>query len=231
MAERAVPSDRMDAPVVELLRPLFDRAQHEPRQPLPAHDDPTAWFRIVAGKVALLGPGERGRRLLMAVLGPGDQYIDFPSPVGGRDRGTVSLRSITSATVEELPASTLAQLAAARPDVAGYLLAVLAAQLRHTRAALDDALFTDVPGRVAKHVLRLAERFGTRSGNSGWVSHDLTQQDLADLIGCSREAVNKTLAQFCGRGWLLQSDRTIHVRDWNRLQQRASRSDAAVCSS
>ncbi|MDT5107495.1 MAG: family transcriptional regulator, cyclic receptor protein [Mycobacterium sp.] len=73
---------------------------------------------------------------------------------------------------------------------------VLARRLRRTDNNLADMIFTDVPGRVAKQLLLLAQRFGTQEGDAMRVTHDLTQEDIAQLVGASRETVDKALADF-----------------------------------
>ncbi len=59
-----------------------------------------------------------------------------------------------------------------------------------------------MPGRVAKQLLQLAQRFGTQEGGALRVTHDLTQEEIAQLVGASRETVNKALADFAHRGWI-----------------------------
>src|SRR5690606_25740057 len=88
-----------------------------------------------------------------------------------------------------------------RPEIAEQLLRVIARRLRRTNDEKADLIFTDVPGRVAKNLLQLASRFGTRDGGVLRVTHDLTQEELAQLVGASRETVNKALADFASRGW------------------------------
>ena len=89
-----------------------------------------------------------------------------------------------------------------RPDVALHLLRALAQRLRRTNDVIADLVFTDVPGRVAKALLDLADRFGEPTGRGLQVNHDLTQEELAQLVGASRETVNKALADFAARGWI-----------------------------
>src|SRR3546814_9058219 len=86
-----------------------------------------------------------------------------------------------------------------RPEIAEQLLRVLARRLRRTNNTLADLIFTDVPGRVAKALLQLAQRFGTQEGGALRVTHDLTQEEIAQLVGASRETVNKALADFAPR--------------------------------
>ena len=87
-------------------------------------------------------------------------------------------------------------------DVAMHLLQALAQRLRRANDVMADLVFTDVPGRVAKALLDLADRFGEEQEEGLQVHHDLTQEELAQLVGASRETVNKALADFAARGWL-----------------------------
>jgi CRP/FNR family cyclic AMP-dependent transcriptional regulator len=80
------------------------------------------------------------------------------------------------------------------PRVAIKLLAVLARRLRRLSERVEDATFLEVPGRLAKQLLRLAEKYG-RSIGSGAVRIELklSQQELGDLVGVTRESINKQL--------------------------------------
>ena len=108
-----------------------------------------------------------------------------------------------------------------RPDIAEQLLRVLARRLRRTNDALADLIFTDVPGRVAKQLLALSERFGSQEADGLRVHHDLTQEELAQLVGASRETVNKALADFASRGWVRVDSRALTILDSERLGRRA----------
>jgi len=108
-----------------------------------------------------------------------------------------------------------------RPEVAESLLQALAQRLRRTNDALADLVFSDVPGRVAKALLDLGERFGQSMPDGLHVTHDMTQEELAQLVGASRETVNKALADFASRGWLRLESRSVVLLDVERLQRRA----------
>ena len=84
-----------------------------------------------------------------------------------------------------------------------------------------DLVFTDVPGRVAKALLDLADRFGVPTPDGVQVNHDLTQEELAQLVGASRETVNKALADFAARGWIQLAAKSVLVTDTDRLRKRA----------
>ena len=69
--------------------------------------------------------------------------------------------------------------------------------------------------------LDLAARFGEQERDGLHVHHDLTQEELAQLVGASRETVNKALADFAARGWLQISARSVLILDTERLRKRA----------
>jgi CRP-like cAMP-binding protein len=73
---------------------------------------------------------------------------------------------------------------------------------------------------VAKAIIELGERFGTKKDDGLHVNHELTQEELAQLVGASRETVNKALADFAGRNWLKLDGRSVLITDLERLSKR-----------
>ena len=67
----------------------------------------------------------------------------------------------------------------------------------------------------------LADRFGRTADDGVHVHHDLTQEELAQLVGASRETVNKALADFAARGWLRLEGKSVLIADSERLARRA----------
>jgi CRP-like cAMP-binding protein len=86
--------------------------------------------------------------------------------------------------------------------------------LRQTDSALADSMFLDVTGRTAKRLLELA-------GEAEEFILPVTQEELAGMVGASRERVNKALSAFIRLGWLQQSDRRYRITDRPQLAQRA----------
>ena len=86
---------------------------------------------------------------------------------------------------------------------------------------LADLVFTDVRGRVARNLVVLTQRFGTREYGALRVNHDLTQDEIAQLVGSSRETVNKVLAEFANRGWICLQGKSLLISDYESLARRA----------
>lgn len=176
-------------------------------------------YVLVQGKIKLSRSSSDGRENMLAVLGPGEVFGELslfdPGP------RTATATAVVDSTLAHLENSALQPWIDDRPEVAERLLMVLARRLRRTNNAIADLVFTDVPGRVAKALLSLAERFGSPADDGLRVTHDLTQEELAQLVGASRETVNKALADFASRGWLRLDSRAVVILDRERLERRA----------
>jgi len=175
-------------------------------------------YVIVEGKVKLGTSSGDGRENLLSILGPGEMFGELslfdPNP------RTSTATAVTDAKLLSLGQAKLIPWLADHPPVALHLLAALAQRLRRTNEAVGDLVFSDVPGRVAKALIDLGERFGKQTDEGLFVHHDLTQEELAQLVGASRETVNKALADFAGRNWLKLDGRAVLITDVERLSKR-----------
>jgi CRP/FNR family cyclic AMP-dependent transcriptional regulator len=176
-------------------------------------------YVVLDGKIKLTRAAPDGRENLLSVLGPGEMFGEL-SLFDPRPR-TSTASAVTDATVAALAHDALRPWLLERPEVSMHMLQALARRLRRTNDVMADLVFTDVPGRVAKNLLDLADRFGEQERDGLHVHHDLTQEELAQLVGASRETVNKALADFAARGWLQISARSVLILDTERLRKRA----------
>ena len=169
--------------------------------------------------ILLSGKVKHGRENLLAVLGPGEIVGELtlfdPGP-----RSTTAT-AVAPTELLTLDHNQLMTFVESHPQLAKDMLRALAQRLRRTNTALADLVFSDVPGRVAKALLDLADRFGSPTDDGVHVPHDLTQEELAQLVGASRETVNKSLAEFVSRGWIRLEGRAVTLLDVDRLRRRA----------
>jgi CRP/FNR family transcriptional regulator, cyclic AMP receptor protein len=176
-------------------------------------------YIILTGKIKLTKAAPDGRENLLSVHGPGEMFgeLSLFDPIPR----TSSATAVTSARLAGLAHDDLRTWLSSRPEVAVHLLQALAQRLRRINEVKADLVFTDVPGRVAKALLDLSERFGVPTPDGVQVNHDLTQEELAQLVGASRETVNKALADFAARGWIQLAAKSVLVTDTDRLRKRA----------
>jgi CRP/FNR family cyclic AMP-dependent transcriptional regulator len=176
-------------------------------------------YVVLDGKIKLTRAATDGRENLISVIGPGEMFGEL-SLFDPRPR-TSTASAVTDATLAALAHDALRPWLLERPEVSMHMLQALARRLRRANEVNADLVFTDVPGRVAKNLLDLADRFGEQDRDGLHVHHDLTQEELAQLVGASRETVNKALADFAARGWLQISARSVLILDAERLRRRA----------
>ncbi|MFC3520613.1 Crp/Fnr family transcriptional regulator [Streptomonospora nanhaiensis] len=182
-------------------------------------DEGDRLYVILSGKMKLTRAAVDGRENLLSVLGPGEMFGEL-SLFDPRPR-TASAVAVTDAVLAGLGHDDLRPFLAQQPQVSLQLLKALASRLRRTNDVMSDLVFTDVPGRVAGQLLDLAERFGKEGEDGLHVHHDLTQEELAQLVGASRETVNKALAEFALRGWLRIEAKAVVLLDVERMRRRA----------
>ena len=175
-------------------------------------------YVVLDGKLKLGKSSPDGRENLQEILGPGEMFGELslfdPGP------RTATATAITDAKLLMLPHEKVLDLITSQPAVSLELLRRLAQRLRDSRGEQSDLVFVDVPGRVAKAIIDLGERFGEQKEDGLHVKHDLTQEELAQLVGASRETVNKALADFAARGWVALEPRAVLVKDYERISKR-----------
>ena len=181
-------------------------------------DDGNRLYVVLEGKLKLGITSNDGRENLLSILGPGEMFGELslfdPGP------RTATATAVTDARLLSLAHDQVIGWVSEHPKVSLQLLGRLAQRLRRSNEVLADLVFSDVPGRVAKAIMDLGERFGVKKADGLYVNHDLTQEELAQLVGASRETVNKALADFAGRGWVRLEPRAVVVLDIERLSKR-----------
>ena len=175
-------------------------------------------FVVVDGKLKLGTTSNDGRENLLSILGPGDMFGELslfdPGP------RTATATAVVDSKLLALANDQVIGWVKEHPQVSLQLLGRLAQRLRKANDVLSDLVFADVPGRVAKAIIELGERFGTKKDDGLHVNHELTQEELAQLVGASRETVNKALADFASRGWIKLEPRSVVILDYERLTKR-----------
>jgi CRP/FNR family transcriptional regulator, cyclic AMP receptor protein len=176
-------------------------------------------FVVITGKVKVVRFCAHGGDKLLSVMGPGDLLGTLSMYDPGPH--TVSATAATDVCVAAITRDVLHAWIVGCPVVAEQLLRLLARRLRHTDDQIADLTLSDVGARLAKQLLYLAQRFGSREDGCVRVNHDLTQAEIASLVGASRITVNKVLADFAHRGWIRWFGKTLLIHDCDRLAQRA----------
>ncbi|HET9690960.1 MAG TPA: Crp/Fnr family transcriptional regulator [Acidimicrobiales bacterium] len=169
-------------------------------------------FVVQSGRIAVGVRSPDGRESLVALFERGDLFGDMP--LFDQGERSASARALERSTLLGIPYSLVRAALDETPQLLWEVVSLLAQRLRSTDTALADAVFLDVTGRTAKRLLELA-------GDADEFVLPITQEELAGLVGASRERVNKALAAFVRLGWIDQVDRRYRIVERDRLAQRA----------
>jgi CRP/FNR family cyclic AMP-dependent transcriptional regulator len=148
-------------------------------------DPATELFGVVSGRVAILTSSPDGRESLVAVLEEGSLFGEL----GMFDDGprSADARALEESQLLVIGYEPVRAAIDAHPTLLWVIVRLLARRLRNTDESLADAVFLDVPARTAKRLLEIA-------GDRDEFRLPMTQEDLAGLVGASRERVNKALS-------------------------------------
>ena len=176
-------------------------------------DPPAALYLVLRGRLAIAIANPIDRRESVVALMETD---DLFGEMGMLDDGPRSAlaRALEPTTVLEIPYEPIIQMFDSNPKLLWNVTRLLAQRIRVTDEALADSVFLDVTGRTAKRLLELAD------GEDQFLL-PVTQEELAGMVGASRERVNKAIASFIRLGWLDQQDRSYTIIQRDRLELRA----------
>ena len=180
-------------------------------------DPGDALFVIVSGEVKISLPSETGDEAILATLGPGAVFGEL-ALLDGAPR-SASATAISAAETVVLPRDRFRELIATEAGVRDALLASIAGELRRLTTHVEELHFLDITGRLAARLVRLSQEGGVAHANDGSIRlrHNLTQGDLAAMVGCTRQSVNKLLGQFADDGLVRLDREGIAVIDLDGL--------------
>jgi len=191
------------------------------------HGDPGGLLYIISkGKVKISHSTPDGQEALLAILGAGDFF------------GELALldNSPRSATAEALaPTETLTlhrdqfrHFLGENPDFAMHVLQTMAEHIRRLNSQLSDIFFLDLPGRLARTLLRLCDQHGRQTEEGIVIELALTQTDLAEMVGATRVSINKALGRFRRAKWVKLQGRRLTVLNREALANLIQLSGGAV---
>jgi CRP/FNR family cyclic AMP-dependent transcriptional regulator len=185
-------------------------------------DPGDALFIIVSGAVKISLPAETGEEAILATLRPGNVFGELALLDGAPRSATAT--SIEPVETLVLPRERFRELIATEPTIRDALLASLAMELRRLTTHVEELHFLDITGRLAARLVRLAHEGGTaRPDGTIRLPTPLTQGDLASMVGCTRQSVNKLLGQFTDDGLIRLEREAIVVSDLDGLVRTSRR--------
>jgi len=173
-------------------------------------------YLIKEGRVKLSRYSSDGREQILTLLEPGDVFGEFALVEKAEP---VHVEAIEDTLICALNRGDFLTLVRRQPEVMLAVVKVLAERLLVAEEEIADLAFQDVPGRLASLLLRLGEDYGERDGGGLRLTLRLTHQDIASMIGATRETVTSTLSRFRDAGLIVTEHRYIVIRNPEGLRR------------
>lgn len=204
---RAPIFEGLDDRQIEALAGLVVRRRFKARETVLEKGDPALHiYVIVSGRLKAITSGATGRQATFSVMGVGEVFGEV-ALLDGQPR-SATITALEKCELLTIGRADFLHFLERSPSAAIALLRVLAGRLRRLSEKVEDGANLEVVGRLAKQLLRLAERYGKKELDGVRIDLKLSQQELGDMVGATRESVNKQLRVWVESG-------LIHKRSGN----------------
>jgi CRP/FNR family transcriptional regulator, cyclic AMP receptor protein len=185
-------------------------------------DPGDALFIVMSGAIKIMLPSDSGDEAILATLRPGDVFGELALLDGAPRSATATALEATETLI--LPRDQFRELLATEPAIRDAILASMAGELRRLTNHVEELHFLDITGRLASRLVRLASESGKPLPDGAIrLGSPLTQGDLAAMIGCTRQSVNKLLGMFTDDGLIRLERDSIVILDLDGLARTARR--------
>ena len=180
------------------------------RQPLYLPGDPSSnVYLLKRGRVKIANTAPNGKEVTFDILEPGEVFGEL-DVLEDTPRST-SAEALDDALICVIPRKDFDQYLAMHPNVTIKLTKLIGLRLKKIQSRVEDLVFRDVPARLAHLLSELSKTEGVADKQGIRLKAKLTHQEMANLIGCSRETVSTTMGQFRDDGLIQMDGRTITI--------------------
>ena len=180
----------------------------------------TVLYIIQEGAVKIVLRSEMGDEKILDIFSKGNIFGEM-SLLDGKPRSSDAI-AVGPSKLLLLNRNDFMNLLRQHDSVKETLIGALAVRLRKTEGLMEDTSFLNIPARFAKKLIDLGETFGRRRGNALEINLQLTQNDLANIVGATRETINKELRILRGKGLVSTTDKVIRIHNVERLKNQVS---------
>jgi CRP-like cAMP-binding protein len=172
---------------------------------------------VLRGTVRISSLSVAGKEIVFNLINHGEIFGEIAALDGGERSGDAT--AVTDCEILVIRRRDLLPFLENHADICLTLIKILCQRLRRTSEQVEDVLFRDLESRVAKALLQLAERPGQPCLPGGSVDLHLSQRELGNIVGSSRESVNKTLQTLQRKGLVDLAKGAIVIRDAAAIEQ------------
>ncbi|MCP3925255.1 MAG: Crp/Fnr family transcriptional regulator [Desulfobacterales bacterium] len=181
-------------------------------------DEGTSLYIVKSGTVKIVLPSAEGNEIIVTIFSKGD-YFGEMSLVDEEPRSADAI-AMEETELYVLKRSDFLSFLQSNVEAIKSVLSVLSKRLRRTDELLEDTCFLNISARLAKKLIELAEKYGKVDGKTVYVDLGLTQKELGDTIGATRESINKELKSLREKGLVQTEGNKIRILDIEELKRR-----------
>ena len=182
-------------------------------------DEGSQVYVVIRGRLKALTTSDEGDDVVFSILGEGEVFGEIA--LLGRPQRTATVTAITACDLLVIDRRDFLQFLRDHPEASIELLAVLAERLKHVSELVEDTLFLNLPVRLAKKLVHLARSFGQRASDGVRIDLKLSQEEWGDLVGATRESINKLLREWTESGLITLEQGYVVIHRPRELEQLA----------
>ena len=186
-------------------------------------DEGDALYGVLDGRIRISSGDADGKEIILNIIDPGDIFGEI-ALLDGKPR-TADASAMAASQLFRVQRSDFLGLMAAEPRLTQHLLEMVCGRIRKTSEMLEDSAFLDLPARLAKRLLSLAKYYGDSSQETALTGIQISQAELGQLMGTSRESINKHLQYWRGRGWITLGRGRVTIEAPGALENLVERDD------
>ena len=186
-------------------------------------DEGDALYGVLDGRIRISSGDADGKEIILNIIDPGDIFGEI-ALLDGKPR-TADASAMAASQLFRVQRSDFLGLMAAEPRLTQHLLEMVCDRIRKTSEMLEDSAFLDLPARLAKRLLSLAKYYGDSSQETALTGIQISQAELGQLMGTSRESINKHLQYWRGRGWITLGRGRVTIEAPGALEKLVERDD------
>jgi len=172
---------------------------------------------VVSGRVRISASRPGGKEVFLNIMGPGEAFGEI-GLLDGQPR-TATATALARTELIIIPRDRFAGLLVSEPQLAMHLIQLLCERVRWTAQLMEDSALLGVPARIAKRLLSLARLHGSEAVNDTKLT--LSQEELAQFLGLSRQIVNQHLQTWKHEGWIVGGRGSLTLADVRSLERVA----------
>ncbi|MBA3017348.1 MAG: Crp/Fnr family transcriptional regulator [Proteobacteria bacterium] len=181
-------------------------------------DEGTALYIVKSGTIKIVLPSTEGDEIIVTMFSEGDFFGEM-ALLDGEPRSADAV-AIEPSEVFILSRANFLSFLQANVDAIKSILSLLSKRLRRTDDMLEDTCFLNVSARLEKKLIELAESHGQQKDNKILIDLSLTQKELGDMVGATRESINKELKSLRKQGLIIIEESRIQILDISRLKSK-----------